>query len=192
MKTVLLFLSAFVFCVDVFSQPPNHRFIEKKYRKRYEQLDTTVYYNRVLEIGKYRSDNLYSISIGVSRDVESIKVTFFLDSLIHFHKNGYLKFIQASDSIGTPTFTRMFDKNGQLSRECNFTYTGVIPYLPTDKVSNKALECYGKKYKNGILISEGLTVGGKKEGLHITYDKNGKVKSRVIYSKGKEIEKYQM
>jgi len=187
MKSVFLFLSAFVFCVKISTQPPNHSLIEEKYRKRYELLDTTVFFYKVLEIGKFRSGNLYSVAIPVRRDVEGKTVTFFLDSLMYFHKSGHLKFIQASDSIGTPTFTRMYDKNGNLARECKFNYTGVIPYQPTDKASNKVLECYGKKYKGGILLSEGRTVGGKKEGLHIIYDKNENIKSRIIYSKGKAI-----
>lgn len=185
MKTILLFLSALTFCVNVFSQFENHSLIEEKYRKRYEEIYQSVYYNTVLEIGKFRSGKLYSVAIGVSRDVHGIKISFFLDSLMYFHKNGHLKFVQANDSIGTPTFTRMYDINGKLTRECNFTYTGLIPYQPTKKASNKALECYGKGYKDGVLISEGLTVGGKKEGLHITYDKGGNVKSKVVYSKGK-------
>jgi len=152
---------------------------------RYKQLDTTVFYYRDLELSKYLSGSLRDICIVVKRDVQGIKVTFFLDSLMYFHKNGHLKFIQASDSIGTPTFTRMYDKNGNLTRECKFTYTGVIPYQPIKKASNEALECYGKGYKDGVLISEGLTVGRKKKGFHITYDKNGNVKSRIVYSKGK-------
>jgi len=188
MKTVFLFLSlAFLFWVDIFSQPHNHSLIEDQYRKRYEQLDTTVYYNTILRIGRYFSGELSTVAIGVSRNVEGIKTLFFLDSLMYFHKNGHLKFIQASDSIGTPTFTRMYDKNGNLTNECKFTYTGPIPYQPTKKTSNEALECYGKKYKNGNLISEGRTVGGKKEGLHITYDKNGKEKSRIVYANGKAV-----
>ena len=186
MKTILLFLLwVFLFWIDIFSQPYNHTLIEEQYRKRYEQLDTNVYYNTVLRIGRYYSGELSTVAISVSRDVEGVKTLFFLDSLIYFHKNGHLRFIQARDSIGTPTFTRMYDKNGNLIRECKFTYTGVIPYLQTDKTSRKALMCYGKKYKNGILVSEGLTIGGKKDGLHIIYDKNGTEKSRRVYSSGK-------
>ena len=188
MKTFFLLLSlSFLLWGNLFSQPHKHSFIEEQYRKRFEQLETTVYYNVDLEVSKYLSGRLRDICIGVSRDVEGIKVNFFLDSLMYFHKNGHLKFIQASDSIGTPTFTRMYDKKGNLTNECKFTYKGTIPYQPTKKASNEALECYGKKYKNGILISEGLTVGSKKEGLHITYDKNGNIKSSIFYSKGKAI-----
>jgi hypothetical protein len=72
-----------------------------------------------------------------------------------FHKNGHLELVQTQYSIGAPTFTRIYDKNGDLTRECRFSCAGIIPYQPAKKASKEALGCCTKKYKNGILISEG-------------------------------------
>ena len=189
MRTVLLFLSTFVFCINIFSQPKNLINIEKEYQKQYAQLllDTTnVYCHKELRIFNNLS-GMTNVGILVSQYVNGIEVYFFLDSAMLIYRNGQIANISAFDNIGTPIFTRWYDRNGDLRYDWRYTYTGTLPYQENKRASKRALECYVRNYKNGVLKNEGLTVGGKKEGLHVTYDKRGNVKSKIVYSKGKAI-----
>jgi len=188
MKTILLTLSVSLFCINVFSQSYDHGQIETKYRTKLEQMDKTIYTSKSFVISRhFLSTNIRYAFILVSRDVEGTIVNFYLDSLMCFYRNGQLKIIQIQDTIGTPTFTRNYDRYGDLKKECIYTYKGKIPYQSKKKASKKALEYWLKEYKDGILTNEGLVVGSKKEGLHITYDNNGNVKSSVVYSNGRKI-----
>lgn len=186
MKIIIL-LFVLAFCSSVFSQSNNN--VEKeKYKKKYEQIDTTIYFDKYLEISNYIFGGIHTIGITVKKELQGKKVSFYLDSLKHFYRNGQLKRIQVSDSLGTPILIREYNKNNELIQEMNFNYTESIPFLLSPNPIY-TLKCYMKKYKNGILIREGLYVNKKKEGLHITYDKNGNIKSKMIFKNNKVIEK---
>lgn len=188
MRTILLFLSTLAFCTNLFSQSLQcHRLIEDIYCKKFEQIDKSVYTPQTFVLVRHPlSTKLRCAYILVSRDVQGTEVSFYLDSMMNFYRNGQIKMIVANDTIGTPTFTRIYNRYGSLIIDWKLSYTGNIPYQPHKKASKEMLEYYMKTYhKNGILRSEGLTVGRKKEGLHSTYNKNGKVKSRKFYLRGK-------
>ena len=113
-------------------------------------------------------------------------VSYYADSLKEFHRNGILKRIEFYDSIGTPLSFQVFDKQCRLLEEREVNYPAEEPFHLNKKADN-ILECYVKKYKKGILISEGLFINRKENGLHIFY-KDGREQSRKVFSDGELIE----
>jgi antitoxin component YwqK of YwqJK toxin-antitoxin module len=185
MRIITLLLMAVGFCFNVFSQSDS--FEKERYQRKYEQIDTTVYFDRYLEISNYIFGGIHSIGITVKRNIQGKKVSFYLDSLKHFHKNGELKRIQVYDPKGVPKYTHEFDKQGNLIMKCEYSYKGAIPFLLNNNAYEQ-LECYIREYKNDKIKHEGLYINKKEEAVHIYYNDKGEVLKKTKFKQGKIVD----
>jgi hypothetical protein len=126
----------------------------KKYREKFESLDRNLYMNPYLEISNYIFGGIRSIGILVSKEIQGEVVTYYLDSIKRYHRNGKLKFLQVDNSEGEPIYSMTFDRRGNVLMKCQYSYKGTTPFL-LNANSHNELECYMIRYSKGQRISEG-------------------------------------
>jgi hypothetical protein len=81
------------------------------YKKKYSNLKSEDYITKVFIHDKYINGNTKFLAIGVSKMIEDIERSYFLNSAKYFYRNCMLKSIQMYTENGYPKHTKIYDKN---------------------------------------------------------------------------------
>jgi hypothetical protein len=122
------------------------------YQKKFDRIDTSIFFDQYLEVSNYVFGGIRSIVITAKRkDIPEIKSSFYIDSLKHYFRSGHVKRIQTYDSIGTPLTISVYERSGHLKYHCDITYDGTYPF---DESKSSDLKYNIQRYKNGILVDD--------------------------------------
>jgi hypothetical protein len=155
------------------------------FKAKFENIDRSVYFNVALNKENYIIGGYKFLYINASRYYNGEVVSFFYDTTKTFYRNKALKYIQIQDTIGIPTKIVHYDRQGNITRICDYSrleFVGVPKYKDLQLLAK--VRC--RKYRNGNLIFDGTTISksyksSKKIGVHKWYNSEGGIKKTKKY-----------